>query len=79
MPTGQVPFESRISGRTEYYPVIGSMVGAKGSDLMLFNLANDALGKAGWRNTVDVGRFAFKLGDGTRHVASEDDGFDRKL
>lgn len=73
IPIGQVSYDSRVSGRKEYLPVMGSIIGAKGSDLLLFNLARDALEKAGWGAMVDAGRFAFKLGGGTRNVASDHD------
>ncbi|MCJ1387004.1 hypothetical protein MMC17_010133 [Xylographa soralifera] len=72
-PIGQFPFDSRVSGRKEYLPVTGTIVGAKGSDLMLFNLAKAALEKANWPTKVATGRYAFDLGDGVRNVAKLDE------
>ncbi|PQE11375.1 hypothetical protein CJF31_00001188 [Rutstroemia sp. NJR-2017a BVV2] len=45
VPIGQIPFESRISKRTEYLPTVGSIAGAPGSDLMLVDLVKAALKK----------------------------------
>ncbi|PQE32013.1 amidase signature domain-containing protein [Rutstroemia sp. NJR-2017a WRK4] len=33
VPIGQIPFESRISKRTEYLPTVGSIAGAPGKIL----------------------------------------------
>ncbi|RDX49271.1 amidase signature enzyme [Lentinus brumalis] len=38
VPIGEAPFNSTITGRTEFLPVTISFVAAKGCDLMLFNL-----------------------------------------
>ncbi|KAL3419102.1 glutamyl-tRNA(Gln) amidotransferase [Phlyctema vagabunda] len=59
IPVGQLPYESRITQRTEYLPIAASLVGTKGSDLMLVKLAADVLNSASWPTTVGVGRFMF--------------------
>ncbi|RPD57766.1 amidase signature enzyme [Lentinus tigrinus ALCF2SS1-7] len=38
VPIGEAPFNSTITGRTEFLPVTISFIAAKGCDLMLFNL-----------------------------------------
>lgn len=55
------------------------MVGAKGNDLMLFNLAKAALEEPKWPTKVATGRYAFKLGGGIRNVASDLENQDRHL
>ncbi|PVH71861.1 putative amidase [Cadophora sp. DSE1049] len=72
LPIGQFPYESRVSGRVEYLPAVGTLVGAKGSDLMLVNLAKAALEDAKWPTEVLTGRFTFKPGEGSRNVAHLD-------
>ncbi|PMD44122.1 amidase signature enzyme [Hyaloscypha variabilis F] len=67
VPIGQNPFESRVSGNTEYAPIIGSLIGVKGSDSMLLNVAHAALKNAGWPTTVLTGRYMFDLGNNTRN------------
>ncbi|KAI4231268.1 MAG: hypothetical protein LQ349_005714 [Xanthoria aureola] len=56
LPIGQNSYESRASGRTEHRPVSGSLVGAKGSDLMLIKLAYEAFESACWQTEVQTGR-----------------------
>ena len=84
MQVGQDAYHSRISGRMEYRPVVGSIVGAKGvenqqtcfdslvfvlgSDLMLLNLANAALSQARWSTVVSTGRVSLRLGDNDRNT-----------
>lgn len=65
---GQKPFESRISGRKEYLPIVSTLMGAKGSDVLLVNLAEAALEKANWPTQVKTGREAFAVGDNVRNV-----------
>lgn len=65
---GQKSYNSTVNNRTEYQPIVSTLVGAKGSDLMLANLAEDALKKAGWPTTVQTGRFTFPPGDNKRNV-----------
>lgn len=67
----QLPFESRVSGQTEYNPVCASLVGAQGSDLSLIRLVKNALELAQWRTRVDTGHLAFPLGDNERNVNDE--------
>ncbi|KAI6086535.1 putative amidase [Hypoxylon rubiginosum] len=61
VPVGQIPFESRISKRTEYLPITASMATASGSDLLLISLAKAALESAQKPSQVLTGRFAFKI------------------
>ncbi|THZ54669.1 amidase signature enzyme, partial [Aureobasidium pullulans] len=69
IPVGQVPYDSRISGLKEYMPIVSSLMGARGSDLMLINLAEAVLNNAKWPTEVMTGREAFKVGDNLRNVA----------
>ncbi|KAJ5726210.1 uncharacterized protein N7483_007567 [Penicillium malachiteum] len=68
---GQVPYESRATKRIEYHPVTISLVGARGSDLMLINLARETLKHANWSDQLLTGRYTFKVGEGTRNVAED--------
>ncbi|KAI1500562.1 putative amidase [Biscogniauxia marginata] len=63
LPFGQMPFKSRISGRLEHRPVGCSIMGAKGSDLMLIQLAKEAFQKAGWPTKISTGRYMYPVGD----------------
>ncbi|KAJ3037698.1 hypothetical protein HDV00_001420 [Rhizophlyctis rosea] len=54
IPLTQLPYNSTISGATEYLPVTVSLMAAKGCDLMLFNLIAD-LQKAGIIKPVKTG------------------------
>jgi len=38
VPIGEAPYNSTITGTTEYLPVTLSFIAAKGCDFMLFNL-----------------------------------------
>ncbi|CAG8981416.1 hypothetical protein HYALB_00013919 [Hymenoscyphus albidus] len=60
---GQKPYNSRISGSKEYMPIVGSFMGAKGSDVMLINLADSALRSANWPTQVKKGRQAFAVSE----------------
>jgi len=55
-PIGQKAYHSRISNRTEYRPIACTLVGARGSDLMLLKLGLDALRAADWPTGVLTGR-----------------------
>lgn len=66
---GQMPYQSRISGRLEHRPIGSTILGAKGSDLMLIKLAEAAFRAASWPTSVDVGRYMFPLADNVRNVA----------
>ncbi|KAH6640321.1 amidase signature domain-containing protein [Chaetomium tenue] len=59
VPIGQVDYDSRVSGRTESFPVASSIAGAEGSDLMLIDLTRQALEKVGFPTKVSTGRYAF--------------------
>ncbi|KAJ0123645.1 amidase [Diaporthe amygdali] len=61
IPVGQIPFKSRISDRTEYLPIVASMAGAPGSDIMLIDLAKSVLKGAQKPAEVQTGRFMFEL------------------
>lgn len=65
---GQKPYDSRISGLQEYMPIVGSFMGAKGSDVMLINLAEAALKRANWPTAVKTGREAFGIGNNICNV-----------
>jgi len=69
LPFGQMPYQSRVSGRLEHRPIGSTLVGAKGSDLMLIDLARKAFKTASWPTTIDVGRYMFPLAENTRNVA----------
>ena len=68
---GQKPYDSRISGLKEYLPIVSSFMGAKGSDVMLLNLAEAVLESANWPTEVKTGREAFAIGDNVRNVLQE--------
>ncbi|KAI0182115.1 putative amidase [Hypoxylon sp. FL1284] len=61
VPVGQIPFESRISKRTEHLPIAASMASASGSDMLLISLAKAALERARKPTHVETGRLTFKL------------------
>ncbi|KAK3297432.1 amidase signature domain-containing protein, partial [Chaetomium fimeti] len=67
---GQNPYESRVSGRTEYAPIVASLAGPRGSDEDLIQLAVEALTEARCPVEVLTGRTPFQPGeDNCRHVA----------
>ncbi|KAF2818873.1 amidase signature enzyme [Ophiobolus disseminans] len=68
VPIGQKPYDSRITGVKEYLPIVSSLMGAKGSDALLINLAEAVLEKAGWPTTVKTGREMFERGGNVRNV-----------
>lgn len=69
---GQKPYESRISGSKEYLPIVSTLMGAKGSDVLHVNLAEAALKKANWPTKVKTGREAFAIGNNVRNVLQEE-------
>ncbi|KAK0121858.1 hypothetical protein ONS95_010137 [Cadophora gregata] len=71
VPVGQKPYDSRISGQKEYMPIVSSFMGAKGSDLLLINLAEEALNSAGWPTQVKTGRETFDVGENIRNVQDQ--------
>ena len=55
----QIPYESKVSERTEYLPLSIAVLGARGNDIGLVDLVNQALVKAEWTTEVNTGRLAF--------------------
>jgi hypothetical protein len=68
LPVAQVPFESEISTQTEYLPVSGSVIGPKGTDLMLIQTVKRAFELAAWPIRVDTGALAFPVDDNSRNI-----------
>ncbi|GAB1319268.1 hypothetical protein MFIFM68171_09478 [Madurella fahalii] len=60
VPIGQEEYNSRVSGRKESFPVASSIAGAHGSDLMLIELARQALENTRFPTEVATGRYAFQ-------------------
>ncbi|GAA5908833.1 hypothetical protein JCM6882_005463 [Rhodosporidiobolus microsporus] len=58
IPIGQVPYNSTVSGVTEYLPVTVNINAARGCDYMLFDLA-EKLHDAGIIGTVKTGSYTF--------------------
>ncbi|GAA5820413.1 hypothetical protein JCM11251_005615 [Rhodosporidiobolus azoricus] len=58
LPIGQVPYNSTVSGVTEYLPVTININAARGCDFMLFDLA-EQLHEAGITGTVKTGSYTF--------------------
>jgi hypothetical protein len=58
-----------VSGNDEYLPIVAGLVGAKGSDLMLANLAKAVLEANSWPTEVKTGRHMFELADNVRNMA----------
>jgi len=71
-PIGQLPYESRVSKRKEYIPVITTIAGAQGSDLMLIKLTQLAMEAVHWPTEIQVGRNTFPVGDNSRHTRTTD-------
>ncbi|KAK4213201.1 amidase signature domain protein [Rhypophila decipiens] len=59
VPLGDVPYESRISKRTEYLPVVVDLVGAPGSDLRLLEAVERLMREAGREMLVSTGTRMF--------------------
>lgn len=59
VPTGEVPYESRISGRREWLPVAVNLVGAPGMDKWLFDAVTRVLNSSGRPDTVSSGSRIF--------------------
>ncbi|KAF4991723.1 hypothetical protein FDECE_13954 [Fusarium decemcellulare] len=66
VPFTQEPYDSRISGRTEYQPICVSMMGPQGSDADTIRLVKQALEKAHVRTRVDTGRLAFPVDEASQ-------------
>lgn len=71
LPFAQMPYLSKVSGRLEMRPIASTMIGAKGSDLMLIKLATEALKKAGWPTSIQTGRYMYPVADNARNAGSE--------
>ncbi|KPM45590.1 hypothetical protein AK830_g921 [Neonectria ditissima] len=61
IPIGQIPYQSRVTKRTEFLPVVVAMLGPPGTDVALTKFAADLLHKAGLPTSVKTGRVAFPL------------------
>jgi len=72
-PIGQNLYESKITGNAEYRPIATTLIGAKGSDLMLMKVVKAVLESASWPTRVLTGRYTFEVGNNTRNVADEGD------
>lgn len=59
VPIGEVPYESRISGRLEWLPVAVNLVGAPGMDQWLFDAVTRVLRSSGRPETVSSGSRIF--------------------
>ncbi|KAG9504818.1 hypothetical protein J7337_004796 [Fusarium musae] len=70
LPFAQIPYLSKVSGRPEMRPIDSTMIGAKGSNLMLIKLATEAFKKAGWPTGVQTGRYVYPVADNARNVGS---------
>ncbi|UNI19489.1 hypothetical protein JDV02_005671 [Purpureocillium takamizusanense] len=68
VPFAQLPYTSRISGRKEFHPVYGSVMGPRGGDLAVVYLVRRAFESVRWRTRVDTGRLSFPIGDNERNV-----------
>lgn len=68
-----MPYQSRISGRLEHRPIGSTILGAKGSDLMLIKLAKAAFEAASWPTVVSTGRYMYPLAENIRNVALVDE------
>ncbi|KAL6849082.1 hypothetical protein ACO1O0_008612 [Amphichorda felina] len=71
VPFAHIPYESKVSWRTEYLPVSGSVLGAPGSDTALIDLVKKAFEKAGRRAKINTGRFAFPVEKNARSGNAE--------
>ncbi|KAH0594678.1 hypothetical protein MHUMG1_07512 [Metarhizium humberi] len=67
-PFAQFEYQSKVSGRPEYHPVYGAVLGPEGSDTMLVKLVQAAFQQAQWRTRVDKGRYAFPPAQNARNV-----------
>ncbi|KAJ3580057.1 hypothetical protein NPX13_g506 [Xylaria arbuscula] len=58
-PIGSIPYESRVTKVTEQLPVVGTIIGAAGSDAMLVDIVQKAFEKSNRPRSVLTGRFMF--------------------
>ncbi|KAF5611513.1 amidase [Fusarium subglutinans] len=70
LPFAQMSYLSKVSGRPEMRPIASTMIGAKGSDLMLIKLATEAFKKAGWPTSIQTGRYMYPVADNARNAGS---------
>ncbi|KLP10940.1 D-mandelate dehydrogenase [Fusarium fujikuroi] len=70
LPFAQMPYLSKVSGRLEMRPIVSTMIGAKGSDLMLIKIDTEAFKKAGWPRSIQTGRYMYPVADNARNVGS---------
>ena len=63
-----------MSGNEEYLPIVTSLLGAKGSDLVLANLAKAVLESNSRPVEVKTGRYMFELADNVGNVALRTEG-----
>ncbi|GAP92178.1 putative amidase [Rosellinia necatrix] len=68
IPVGQNPFESKVTKRTEYVPIVASLTGPRGSDESLIRIAEEAMKNAGWETNVLCGVSAFEVGSNERNA-----------
>ncbi|KAF4954898.1 hypothetical protein FGADI_5000 [Fusarium gaditjirri] len=68
LPFAQTPYQSKVSGRLERRPIASTMIGAKGSDLMLTKLAAAAFKKAEWPTSIQTGRYMYPIAQNPRNV-----------
>ncbi|KAI1121232.1 amidase signature enzyme [Nemania abortiva] len=68
IPVGQNPFESKVTKRIEYVPIVASLTGPRWSDESLLNIAEEAMQKAGWETTVLCGTLPFVVGSNERNT-----------
>lgn len=59
VPTGEIPYHSIVTDRTEPLPIAVSLVGSPGTDIMLMKLATKVLERDGRPTKLTVGRSIF--------------------
>ncbi|KAJ5709686.1 hypothetical protein N7493_009977 [Penicillium malachiteum] len=67
---GQNKYNSAISHRAEYAPIMTSLVGPKDSNLTLLDIAEGTLKSAGWQSNILTGRYMLHVGDNIRNAQS---------
>lgn len=60
VPIGEIPYQSKVSGTEEHLPVGIGLMALPGSDMMLMDLAQECLVRAGRPTRVHTGRRMFK-------------------
>ncbi|KAM3073532.1 hypothetical protein ACMFMG_004574 [Clarireedia jacksonii] len=64
---GHVPFESNVTGNTEYLPCAVSIMATPGRDLQLMDIAKDRLEKVGRLTSVFAGKWMFGKPEGEQN------------